>query len=314
MNSGSVADESGDRQSRSVCVVSGTLSLDTLLLPSGTHHDVPGGSALFAALGASLVRDCAVVGSIGRDFPDDVLASLSSRGVDLRGISRRDEPTFRWKARYSADMSERETLDRAKGAGHSAPVLPNQLVSGDSCVLLGSMSPAHQEAVLAQVGSNSVYGVDTMAHWVREERETLASLVQRTAVVFASEDECALLGQDSDPFKAARALISSGTGLVVLKAGADGAYLIRKHASPMRCPAVPSSVIDPTGAGDSLAGAFLAASSLGFRPEVALAHGVAAAAIALEGVGVSGFAVGNTSFEAKVQWALAHMEMSKTTE
>jgi sugar/nucleoside kinase (ribokinase family) len=84
----------------------------------------------------------------------------------------------------------------------------------------------------------------------------------RPALVFGTQAE---LGYEPQP-----------APLVVAKRGAAGAALRGTTAADR--PARPADVIDPTGAGDALAGAMLAALAAGAPPLAALYAGLEAAA------------------------------------
>jgi len=101
-------------------------------------------------------------------------------------------------------------------------------------------------------------------------------------MVFVNEGEAAALGS-------ADALLVAGVGQVVLTFGAAGARLISADAS-IDVPAMPAQVVDTTGAGDcfmavALASAALRGAGLDAR---SLAHGAAAAAIAVSRAGTVG--------------------------
>jgi len=72
-------------------LIVGSIAFDDLDLPSGEHRDIPGGAATYSALAASLLThgDVSVVGVVGDDFPDAILAELKTRGIDASGVQRR---------------------------------------------------------------------------------------------------------------------------------------------------------------------------------------------------------------------------------
>jgi sugar/nucleoside kinase (ribokinase family) len=74
---------------------------------------------------------------------------------------------------------------------------------------------------------------------------------------------------------------------VVLKRGADGAELIR-DGMEHHVPAAPVREIDPIGAGEVLAGVFLALHAQGLSEEGALRHAVAVATSSVTEFGVDG--------------------------
>ncbi|MGE5858108.1 MAG: sugar kinase, partial [Solirubrobacterales bacterium] len=96
-------------------LVVGSIALDSVATPFGQTADAPGGSAVFFAAAGCLLHPVQVVGVIGSDYPLGVLKQLETRGVDLTGVEQVEGESFRWKAKYSYDLSSRETLDTRLG-------------------------------------------------------------------------------------------------------------------------------------------------------------------------------------------------------
>ena len=78
---------------------------------------------------------------------------------------------------------------------------------------------------------------------------------------------------DASDGEKANSLLGLGVGAVVLTLGAEGACLYRAGADPISVAAVPTAVVDTTGAGDAFVGALAAAIAAGED----LAAGVATA-------------------------------------
>ncbi|WP_416519077.1 carbohydrate kinase family protein [Streptomyces achromogenes] len=110
------------------------------------------------------------------------------------------------------------------------------------------------------------------------------AFAQGLDVLLPSRDEACLLTGLPDPADAA-AKLSRLVPLVVVKAGADGAWVARRGAVPVRVPALPVAPRDTTGAGDAFTGAFLAALLAGTDPDEAAARGCRAGAEAVRRVG-----------------------------
>jgi sugar/nucleoside kinase (ribokinase family) len=85
-------------------LISGTLTLDTIERGEVMHRDVPGGSALYAAAAARLWMPVQVTGTVGTDFPLDV---LDLPQVNHDAVEVLSGPTFRWHARYTDDGAQR---------------------------------------------------------------------------------------------------------------------------------------------------------------------------------------------------------------
>src|SRR5207245_8611292 len=89
-------------------LVVGSIALDSVATPFGETADAPGGSAVFFSAAGVILHPVQVVGVIGTDYPPGALRALEARGVDLSGVERAQGESFRWKAKYSYDLSSRE--------------------------------------------------------------------------------------------------------------------------------------------------------------------------------------------------------------
>ncbi len=272
-------------------VVSGTLTLDMTERAGEVHAEVPGGSALYGAVAASLLLPTRIVGTVGDDFPFGQLSALWQRGVDYSAIEVLGGPTFRWHARYEPDGEQRTTLlrDRGVAEGRLPPVPP--LGDPNYALLLGSTEPRVQAHVRAACGGARLVGLDSMAHWWTDQPQAMRELLARVDVLFVDEGELQLATGCAEATSAVEHLLARGPSLVVVKRGARGAWMTRRGEAPIDTAAVAlAQVADTTGAGDAFAGACMAA--LGTAPErgdaYALRFATAVASFAVEGVGTSG--------------------------
>ncbi|MCP2255567.1 2-dehydro-3-deoxygluconokinase [Prauserella aidingensis] len=117
------------------------------------------------------------------------------------------------------------------------------------------------------------------ALWTPDEATaTLRPLTSAATVVFATEDEARLLVDGSDPAQLAGALAELGPREVVIKRGGDGAVALIDGEIVTVAPR-PTTVVDPVGAGDSFAAAYLAARLRGDRIRQRLDDAAAAGAL-----------------------------------
>ena len=108
----------------SVLIV-GSIALDTVKTPVEEHADLLGGSASYAALGASFFSPVKLVGVVGDDFPASEFDFWKSREIDAKGVQRVAGKTFRWSGEYAWDMNTRETRSVALNVfEHFQPDLP----------------------------------------------------------------------------------------------------------------------------------------------------------------------------------------------
>lgn len=238
-------------------LIVGSLAYDDLEMPTGTFENVLGGAATYSSIAAALMCPVRLVGVIGNDFPDSVLDDLKGRGVDTAGVERADGKTFRWRGKYSADLSSRETLDTQLNVfADFRPKIPAAFKSSPY-VLLGNIHPALQLEVLNQVERPKLVVADTMNFWITGEAKLLGDVMKKIDLLVINDEEARELTGIHNLVKAAADIRSRGPKHLIVKRGEHGA-LYFDDAGAFFAPAYPlEDVIDPTGAGDSFAGGLL---------------------------------------------------------
>ncbi len=279
----------------SVLIV-GSMAIDTVeFAGTGERRELVGGSATFAALSAGLFTDVNLVGVVGQDFPRETLDTLAGRRVSLEGVQVDPGETFRWHGRYTADLSARESLATHLNVFERfRPQLPKSYTRSE-IVLLGNIHPDLQAEVLDQVhpGSARLVAADTMNFWIHGTPDSLRALLPRLDLLILNEEEARDLSGHRSIAKVGRALLALGPRLVVVKQGEYGAYLFDAHGI-FHSPAFPiEDVVDPTGAGDTFAGAMLGwldahGSLSGNAIRRAVVFGSAVASLCVERYGTEG--------------------------
>lgn len=280
-------------------LVAGSIALDTLDGPFGHVEDELGGSALYFALAASLIRPVAIVAPVGPDGAGLVRHALAGRAVDLAGLDEVDAPTYRWRARAEGgrnrDLGNRDSIyDRWS---------PRARAGYAGWAFVGSMRSDRQLEAARGLGGAALLAADAMLSYVAARPVEAAALLDLAGWYFANAEELAALGGD-DP---ARFRAEHGLEALVVKAGPGGASLHTAGGSVHVPALVVGPVLDTTGAGDSLAGGLLARwSVIGGRPDGladALRWGVAAASLAIEDVGIRALVKATPAdLEERVRW------------
>jgi sugar/nucleoside kinase (ribokinase family) len=273
--------------------VVGYLSLDEIHVNEVARTDVPGGAALYAALGARAGGARVLLGAAhGPDFPEQVLDALDALGVDRTAVIRRAHPTRRARLVYSPE-GRRQSSHYRDEAWHAAtralapPLLPD--TTRPAALVLTAM-PA--ETLERQITWARAHGarvvVDTSEVFAAGEREQLMELVRRVDLFAPSREEtrCLLPELEDDV-----ALLALGRlcPRVVQKRGAEGLALVSTaHPNGLRRPADAATLRDPTGAGDACVGALGAGVARGLDDRALLALGLVVAARAIGGLGPEG--------------------------
>jgi sugar/nucleoside kinase (ribokinase family) len=238
-------------------LVVGSMALDSVETPFGIQEDVLGGSATFFSTSASFFTQVRAVAVVGDDFPEEHLAFLRQRGVDLAGVTREKGRTFRWKGKYTYQLNEAQTLDTQLNVfQHFSPQLPESYRDAQY-VFLGNIHPDLQSQVLDQVRGPRLVASDTMNFWINGTPQELRRTLKRVHMLFVNDAEARQLAGEHNIVKAVRAILRMGPSRVVIKRGEYGALLF-DQSHVFACPAYPlEDVFDPTGAGDTFAGGFM---------------------------------------------------------
>ena len=241
-------------------LVVGSVALDSVEAPAGKHDDILGGSASYFAAAASYFAHPSLVAVVGEDFPEEHLAFLRGRGVDLGGLERVPGRSFRWAGRYSEDMNHRTTLDTQLNVfvdfqPHLAPAQRDARY-----LFLANIHPSLQLDVLSQVKQPKFVAMDTMNLWIQTTPAELAKVLARVDLLVINDEEARLLAGPAasrNLVKAARAILAMGPKTIIIKRGDSGALLFH-DSGVFAAPALPlDEVVDPTGAGDCFAGGFM---------------------------------------------------------
>ena len=163
-----------------------------------------------------------------------------------------------------------------------------------SGITLGILSPAARATLLAALAQRRSEGAhiafDTNfrpALWsgAAEAREAMQAAYRAADIVLPTFDDEAQLFADASPEATADRIGGFGPGEIVVKNGAEPCLLAIGGKREFVPAVQPERVVDTTGAGDSFAGAYLAARLLGREPRgaAALGHLVAAQVIGVRG-------------------------------
>jgi len=237
-------------------VIVGSLGLDNISTPAGEVQNALGGSAIYGALAASFFTNTYIVGVVGNDFPIEGLNLLQKKGINLDGVEIKEGKTFRWSGKYTT-WNRVETISTELNVfADFSPHLPESCKSCHS-LLLANIHPALQLQVLNQVSGYSHLACDTMNYWIELCPKEIEKVLSRVEIVFMNEDEIRDYTSKPDIFSAAREVLALGPQWVIVKRGEYGSVAISAN-DLFFAPAYPvENVKDPTGAGDSFAGAFM---------------------------------------------------------
>lgn len=239
-------------------LVTGSIGIDTLETPAGKADSVLGGSAVYFSLAASNFTDVRLVAAVGEDFEDSWLAPFEGHTVDLSGLERRaGSETFRWHGKYVGNMAEAETVDvKLNVLGEAGAPIPDAF-KDSRCVFLANTHPTLQREVAEQLSSAELIVCDTMNLWIANEADELKKTLGAVHGIVLNDGEARQFTGEDHLVKAARAILSYGPRFVVIKKGEHGSMLVSGEDLFIMPPYPTENVVDPTGCGDSFAGALM---------------------------------------------------------
>jgi cytidine kinase len=274
----------------SVLIV-GSTALDSIKTPKRENPRLLGGSASHASVAASFFSPVKLMGVVGEDFPQRYIQLYQRHGIDLAGLQHLPGKTFHWSGEYEANMNRRRTLLTELGVFEQfSPTLP-VAYQRQSFVLLANIAPALQHHVLDQMRRPRFVAADTMDLWLNVALPDLLRLLKRLDVLFLNDSEAHQLTKEENMLDAFRKIHRLGPKYVIIKQGSHGSVLSGPRGLFL-CPAYPlRKVVDPTGAGDSFAGAmmgYLAAAPGAIDSHIrrAMVYGSVVASFCCEGFGV----------------------------
>ena len=240
-------------------IVVGTLAFDTIETPYGKVERVIGGSAPFASLAAKTKNiECAVVSIIGNDFPKSYLDLLVSKGINISEVQiEKDGKSFFWYGKYHDNMNKRDTLEtQVNVLANFDPKIPENFKNPDVLVL-GNLDPKVQLSIVSQFDKKPNFTMlDTMNFWMDNTLDNLLKIISKVDLICINDEEVIQLSGCKDYENGVKKILTMGPKYIIMKKGEFGATLYSDE-SEFFCPSFKiEKVIEPTGAGDSFAGAF----------------------------------------------------------
>ncbi len=235
----------------------GSLAFDSIQTPAGKVDSVLGGSGNYFSIAASHYAPVEVVGVVGEDFPKDHLEWLSSRKIGVSGVKIAAGKTFHWVGSYDRNLNEAQTLSTSLNVfEHFDPHL-SQRHREIPYVFLANIDPVLQQNVLDQIQTPRLVACDSMNFWITGKPTELRKTLARVDLLSINEGEAYLLSGHKNVMLAAMEIQKMGPSTVIIKRGEYGANLLTPSGFFI-APAYPTArVVDPTGAGDSFAGAVM---------------------------------------------------------
>ncbi len=236
--------------------VFGSTALDTIRTPAKVLEGVLGGAATFAGVSASFFVKTGLIAVVGSDFPKRY-HSILNKFLDLQGLSIKEGKTFRYDGKYDETLSTRETLKTELNVLENfKPSVPEEYKKS-RFVYLANNDPDQNADLIKEFDNVKFSMCDTIEFWISTKRESVIRMIEAVDAIVINDEEAKLLTKEHNLIKCAKKIMSWGAQYVIIKKGEHGSLMF---FDDVIFPSVGFSledVIDPTGAGDSFAGAMI---------------------------------------------------------
>ncbi|MDH3674355.1 MAG: PfkB family carbohydrate kinase [Anaerolineae bacterium] len=286
---------------RTIEFVTFSLIIDDIVHPDGrTAMGVLGGGGPQTALGMKLWADeVGLVAGVGDDLPVEARDWLKQAGIDTQGLRYSQEwPTLRAWQVLETD-GRRIQVWRV-----SDPAIGWQLareldkLPPDYWQARGFHLGVHpEEPDLDFIESLRDLGAVVSVEPFRQAERLLTDIeVQRLMsagqIISPNQQEAESLVGPGRPPDLIRRMVAAGAQVIALRQGSGGALVHRADTGETwDVPAVPTSLVDPTGAGNAFCGGFLVGWVQHADLRLAGLYGAVAASFLVEQVGLPGSAV-----------------------
>lgn len=236
--------------------VFGSSVLDTIRLPKKTLKDVLGGAATFAAISASNFVDTGLLAIVGNDFPKKYHKILSER-LNLHGLTIGNGKTFRYDGKYDKTLAVRSTLKTELNVAENyKPNIPKEYKKS-KFVYLANNDPEQNYKLVKEFDNVKFSMCDTIDFWISTKRRSVIKMIGVVDAVVINDEEARLLTKEFNLAKCAKKMMSWGAKYVIIKKGEHGSLMFFEDEIFATPGFLLEKIIDPTGAGDSFAGAMI---------------------------------------------------------
>jgi ribokinase len=247
-------------------IIAGSIGLDSVKTPFGSVENEIGGSATFSSIACSIFAKPALLSIVGNDFPKKKLELLEKKGIDLSSLQYSGKPNMRWVAHYDYDVNTAHTdLFEANAFEDLKPILPEKLKDAEF-VSLGNWFPERQLELLKVFNKKPLLSIgDTIKYYIDNYPKQVLEVVKASSIALLNDGEARQLFNTTSLLKAGKEILKLDSDYAIIKKGEHGCVMFSKpssvkegRASHFSCPGYPlENVVDPTGCGDSFAGALL---------------------------------------------------------
>jgi len=239
-----------------VLTVFGSIALDTIRTPTKVLKRVLGGAATFAGISASYFIKTGLIAVVGKDFPKKYY-NILAKNLDLRGFKVDNGKTFHYDGSYDKTLSTRTTLKTELNVlGNFKPTVPEEYRKSEY-VYLANNDPKQNAELIKEFDNVKFSMCDTIEFWIAHKKLSVIKMIKSVDAVVINDEEAKLLTKEHNLIKCAKKMMNWGAKYVVIKKGEHGSLLFYDDVIFPSVAFSLEDIVDPTGAGDSFAGAMI---------------------------------------------------------
>ena len=236
--------------------VFGSTALDTIRTPRKTLKNVLGGAATFAAISASNFVDTGLIAVVGKDFPKKYHTILK-KYLDTQGLNINKGKTFRYDGKYDNTLSTRSTLKTELNVLENFKATVPEAYKKSQFVYLANNDPEQNISLIKEFDNVKFSMCDTIDFWISTKRNAVIKMIKTVDAVVINDEEAKLLTKEFNLIKCAKKMMQWGAKYVIIKKGEHGSLMFYDDVIFPTAGFSLEDVVDPTGAGDSFAGAMI---------------------------------------------------------
>jgi len=266
----------------------GSVAFDTIETPNGSKQSLLGGSATYFGIASSYYTQTSLIGVVGTDFTNNEWDVFKKHNINTDSIEIVEGKTFSWGGRYSDNYSTRDTLFTELGVFENFKPNITQNIK-NPILYLGNIQPELQFDVIKQIEKPYLIAADSMNLWIDLFPKDVWKLITKVDILFLNDEEAIQLTGNNNINEIAEKFLTMGPNIVIIKLGSKGALLATKNSKTHISVVPDTTVIDPTGAGDSFAGGTLGYIARHGLKEIvnAVKHGTTIASYTVSNFGIN---------------------------
>lgn len=270
-------------------MIVGELTLDDVIV-EGSHCDwgQVGGGALYSAIGAlAWGASPQISATVGADYPDELVETLQSAGIDLRGLTRIEGNSLGLWLLYEKG-GRRHQVEKESGSTFEALDLARKpwpaVYSRPDGLHVAPQTAEGQLAALEQAAGLSIPVTQDLLvePFISLDLYRSGAALRGTTAFLPSQQEVRQIWgdvSDRDLLRIVRE--AAGVRHLVITRGELGADVVTEYGA-LRVPPCNTRFVDPTGAGDAFSGGFLAGFLETGDPVEAAVRGAVSASVVVE--------------------------------